>query len=398
MRRFLSKNISNEFFLGLILFTLPISININSIIIIIAISFFLYKNIKENSCINLKFFLPSFLFFLIQILSFYLSTNYDESVKKLTLFLPFLLFPLCFSPYLKDKNINVFRLFNYLLFGVIFIVIYGGFRFVFDIIFLNEKYNYGHGINLFMKYVPHHVYLSIFILISIVFTALGVVKNKLNKYHLAILPILYLMLFLLTSRIAILIAVFILPIILFKILKIKYQKKKLILSLLGLLFCISVIGFSIQFTRDKILFTYYELAEITTKREPFYGIKLREQIWESSFDEIKGRPWGSGIGDVQADLNLRYNFNGFTKINDMNAHNQYLQFLLTYGVVFTGIILLTISRLLIGIIRKKEFLLLYSWGVLLLFSVSESILQRQWGVIIFAFILNFSIFRLNKSK
>ena len=160
----------------------------------------------------------------------------------------------------------------------------------------------------------------------------------------------------------------------------------------------SVIGFSIQFTRDKILFTYYELAEITTKREPFYGIKLREQIWESSFDEIKGRPWGSGIGDVQADLNLRYNFNGFTKINDMNAHNQYLQFLLTYGVVFTGIILLTISRLLIGIIRKKEFLLLYSWGVLLLFSVSESILQRQWGVIIFAFILNFSIFRLNKSK
>ena len=240
MRRFLSKNISNEFFLGLILFTLPISININSIIIIIAISFFLYKNIKENSCINLKFFLPSFLFFLIQILSFYLSTNYDESVKKLTLFLPFLLFPLCFSPYLKDKNINVFRLFNYLLFGVFFIVIYGGFRFVFDIIFLNEKYNYGHGINLFMKYVPHHVYLSIFILISIVFTALGVVKNKLNKYHLAILPILYLMLFLLTSRIAILIAVFILPIILFKILKIKYQKKKLILSLLGLLFCISV--------------------------------------------------------------------------------------------------------------------------------------------------------------
>ena len=161
MRRFLSKNISNEFFLGLILFTLPISININSIIIIIAISFFLYKNIKENSCINLKFFLPSFLFFLIQILSFYLSTNYDESVKKLTLFLPFLLFPLCFSPYLKDKNINVFRLFNYLLFGVFFIVIYGGFRFVFDIIFLNEKYNYGHGINLFMKYQNINFYMRL---------------------------------------------------------------------------------------------------------------------------------------------------------------------------------------------------------------------------------------------
>jgi O-antigen ligase len=207
------------------------------------------------------------------------------------------------------------------------------------------------------------------------------------------------MLFLLTSRVAIFIAIFILPIILFNTLKIRYPKRKIIITLIGFLFLFSLIGFSIQFTRDKMLFTYYELAKIKKKRKPFLGISVREQVWKSSFDLIKEAPYfGYGIGDVQLVLNNKHKLNEFRRIKGMNAHNQYLQFLLSFGAVFTGIILLVLLTLLRNLIKEKEFLLLYFWSVLLLFSVSESILQRQWGVIIFAFILNFSILRLNEPK
>jgi O-antigen ligase len=401
MRNFILRLDLDQFFIGLILFTLPFVNDFNSKIIIIALIFFFIKNWKQKAWKNLKYFWLSFFFFLLQFISFFNSTNYTIASKKIILFLPFLAFPLFFiSSHESEKHkLDIYRLFSYLMYGVITILIYGGIRFSYDVVFLDARYDYGRGIALLLEYIPHHVYLSMFIIICIFSTLNGVVKRKLKPINFIFLPFLYLMLFFLGSRIAILIAVLIIPFVTFKVLKKRYSTKKTVIIVFFPVILLSVLGFSNKFSREKIIFTYYELVEITTKRKPFNGITYREQIWKSSFDMAEESIlFGYGIGDVQYKLNSKYSKNSFYEVMGMNAHNQYFQFLLTYGIILSSLVFFLIFRLIKKQIQKKDFFSPFMWLIIFLFSFTESILNRHWGVVLFAFVLNISIYNLYDKK
>ncbi len=95
--------------------------------------------------------------------------------------------------------------------------------------------------------------------------------------------------------------------------------------------------------------------------------------------------FGTGLGDVQNDLDACYRSHGFNSLVDMNAHNQYFQYVLGTGLM--GLILYL--TFMIFFIRKaagsKNYLLL---GLLILFSLcclTESLLERQHGVMFFSF-------------
>ena len=384
----------SELLIGLILFSLPISIGINSFILIIVTMFFLWKIIKGKIYRELPLYTISFVFFLAQSISYTLSINKQEAGTKLLLYASFVLFPICFS-YLTNKKIklNQNTVFEFLLYGTVIILLYGSTSFLYDVIFLSERYDYGRAVALLLKYIPHHVYMSMFILISIFTTLVNRIENGENKKSVYILPILYLFLILLSSRMAIFLGVIILPLFLFKKMKEKKIQKKYIIYGGVLMSILTIIAFSNNFVRDKIVYTYYDLLNITTKEKPFFGVSFRQQVWGSVLDLISQSPLlGYGIGDIQNLLN-----NSYTKkeLIGLNAHNQYFQFILHHGVIIFFTLLLLVFKLIKKCLLNKNSVLLFSWVVLLSFGLTESILNRQCGIILFAFTVNYSIYSNN---
>ena len=397
MNNYLNSFKLEEVLLGAILFSLSITINTNSFVVIIITTFFLYKTIIKGNFKGLTLYITSFVFFLAQFISFILSNNKQEAGTKLLLYASFVLFPICFSyPTSKKIQLNQNIVFKFLLYGVLTILTYGSIRFLYDIIFLDARYDYGRAVALLVKYIPHHIYMSMFILISIFATLAGRIENGANKKSVYILPILYLFLILLGSRMAILLGTIILPLFLFK--KMKAQKNKNKILVLGgiLMSILIIIGFSNNYVRDKIMYTYYDLLNIATKEKPFFGVSFRQQVWGSVLDLIYQSPLlGYGIGDIQEILN-----NNYTKkeLIGLNAHNQYLQFILHHGIIIFFTLLLFVFKLIKQCLLNKNSVLLFSWVVLLFFCLTESILNRQWGIILFAFIVNYSIYSNNNYR
>ena len=84
---------------------------------------------------------------------------------------------------------------------------------------------------------------------------------------------------------------------------------------------------------------------------------------------------------------------GYDEVKGYNAHNQFLQFVLQYGFLLSILILILIARILTLLVKKKEELLLSFWIVLLMFCLSESILNRQWGVVFFPYFYAFLVIK-----
>ncbi|WP_170309899.1 O-antigen ligase family protein [Seonamhaeicola maritimus] len=211
------------------------------------------------------------------------------------------------------------------------------------------------------------------------------------------------MIFFLGSRLGVLIAILLLPYLLYRELKKRYSKN-IIKRVFVLFLMITILGFFNKFTREKVLFTFYEIVDISTvdkftNKKPFDGVGFRAAIWKSSVQAIKESPFfGYGIGDAQYVLNSKYSNNSTYDVIGMNSHNQYLQFMVYYGVILFLIIMASLFYIIKRIIKIKDLFLFYVWFVLLSFCFTESILNRQWGVVLFAFCLNISIYKLYENQ
>ncbi len=126
---------------------------------------------------------------------------------------------------------------------------------------------------------------------------------------------------------------------------------------------------------------------------------LRLLIWKSSLPLVKKSfLYGTGTGDVKNELLNAYKTNGITAAfeKELNAHNQFLQTVLAIGL--PGLILLLFSLVLPFFegIRKKKYLL-YMFPLIMAFNLLfESMLERQAGVVFFAFFATLLI--MNNSK
>ena len=117
-------------------------------------------------------------------------------------------------------------------------------------------------------------------------------------------------------------------------------------------------------------------------------VNARIQIWVSAVEVIKENPvFGVGTGDVKDALMEKYIQNDFYMSQERryNAHNQFLQVAVTLG--FVG---LTLFFVFFGWIFwmgwKKRNILLLSFGVIGIVNFcTESMLERQVGVMFFAF-------------
>ncbi len=110
-------------------------------------------------------------------------------------------------------------------------------------------------------------------------------------------------------------------------------------------------------------------------------------IWGNAWEVAKENlPWGTGTGDVKAALklnhakNLRFDY----YLRAYNCHNQYLQFLVALGIV--GFLLFVGGQIYsIFIAYKKRFFLLAVFTFIISINfLTESMLERQAGVVFFA--------------
>jgi len=119
----------------------------------------------------------------------------------------------------------------------------------------------------------------------------------------------------------------------------------------------------------------------------------RMERWALATDLIKKSPLvGYGAGDEVDLLKERYFnhklYNSY--LNKLNAHNQYISFLLTGGALALTIYLYTIFFGLRLAIKAKNFLFISFIVLIAVVSVSENILSRNKGIFFYGFF--FSLF------
>ncbi|MBD0256758.1 MAG: O-antigen ligase family protein [Cytophagales bacterium] len=127
----------------------------------------------------------------------------------------------------------------------------------------------------------------------------------------------------------------------------------------------------------------------------YTGVSLRVAIWRVCIDIVREQRawlWGVGTGDGQPLLDEKYHAYGFYTgdaagidhgILGYNAHNQYMQFLLSVGLLGLGGFLALLVLPVRVAVRSGHHLLVMLLVLLAVSSLTESVLCRQKGVVFF---------------
>lgn len=228
----------------------------------------------------------------------------------------------------------------------------------------------------------HGTYISLWIGIAFLFMIDYFINNKLltsiKKYSLCFLMLILLIsLVIINSRMIIYSILFIsaLNYFLYFYKKDKKNNKKLLVCVL---LCSCVLLFFSQRYQDDIRFLYKNNIESSSRYTICYCSV--ETIIDSRF-------FGSNNGLIQSSLNNCYEKYGFEELSkeNINTHNQYLDFFLKGGCILFIAFLTTIFIKLKKAYKNKNYLY---FSITLLFSLSfltENILVRQYGIYIYVF-------------
>ncbi len=235
------------------------------------------------------------------------------------------------------------------------------------------------------------LYLGVFSVISFIFCAelYFLIKNKKHKtIYLSAAGFLLLSIFLIASRSAIILVLIALTSILWKTLESKKRNRVLLTVMaVALLAFLGSYNLSQRFLYIEDDFRESYIEKVKT-HEPRY------LIWKSAltiFNESENKISGLGFGKTQELLRKEYKqINPERKRNwfldrDFNTHNQYLDLLISTGIL--GLVLFLIFLGILVIKAKDSIYNLNLLIVLILFMCIENSFHRTFGVFVFALIL-----------
>jgi len=148
--------------------------------------------------------------------------------------------------------------------------------------------------------------------------------------------------------------------------------------------------------KGRINETVWELnLYLTTGEANGHSLTQRFEYWKAAYHVFKNNfLLGVGTGDVEQELNKEYE-RMQTKLTPeyrLRAHNQYLTFALTFGIIGFCWFLFTLFYPII-VLKKYSNLLYLSFFCVALFSfLNEDTLETQAGVTFFAFLNSFLLF------
>lgn len=406
-----------DLFLALMVIGIPFSIKVGNLLLIIAFLFAIYILISRGTYILKKGSLAPYLFpigfFLVLLISTLFSKDIGAGFRQVekNLLLVIISFTLIILQGNRKVNqfllLGVFTMATFI--STLFLLIIGIIRILngasLDILFFHE---FGAFFDLHPVYIAICVSVSIFIVTDRYFKIL----NKRAFLFLPVLLFFYTILILCASK-AIIITFIVLHLIHLQIIQ-KYRYKYL--SILILTLFIVLIGITKNFARikDGLHFNMAEFnptqkigeAKIFTNLEKanISDLELRYVMFKIGLYHLWAEEkliYGYGIGDVQHYTDYHYMIYNLAPgwYEGYNLHNQYLQFLVTFGVfilLFFAYYLFYSFKIAIrsGNLIYLLFLILMSMVFLV-----ESILSRNKGIIIFYFFNTIFILKqLNENR
>lgn len=372
---------------------------IKPVLIVLFLCYALYFFVKRKERFSIKS-IKSVCFisllFVPLISSVFYSYNVERGITYLIRFFPLLSIPLSFS-FLKreskktiiDTFVPVFVVTNalYVIMMLLYILQLGYLRSEHDLYYYYSFITYE-----FYHIGDHPIYLSVQFAIAMF---LLIQSNFFNKIQKTILFVVLLFgLFFLARKGVILSFIIILPFYLGTIIK---SKAVLIGS-----FLFVVMGFIAFMVVPEIKNRYAELwnKESYIKNE-ITSTGIRLVLWENSLELIKESPiFGYGIGDIQDLLSQQMKSNGFLVLAERksNCHNQYLQFLLSFGLIGLAFFIITIFYFFIKFKNENNILGSTILIFFLFLFMIESFLDRQNGIILFSTFMSILFYKKNNDE
>lgn len=171
-----------------------------------------------------------------------------------------------------------------------------------------------------------------------------------------------------------------------------------------ILFLVLITGvvslYFIPATRQRFMTTQNELNHfLNDKNAEDYSSYLRLAIWQTGVEVIREHPLsGVGTGDAKDELVKKAQQKKYDSIvkKNLNYHNQFMQTWAAIGL--PGLFALLFS-IIIGIsysLKKKQFLAAAFFIIIAISFFTESMLERQAGVIFYSFFSAILIFADNE--
>lgn len=373
-----------HYFLYASVFTLPMYIKLNNILLL---GFILVGLIEF--CVNFKKkdfrnFLISgwsvYLFFLLAIMgSFYKSETFLMGVKNLERYWSFLIIPLLILSNSNRYPKLIGKVMTSLALGCATTLLICYAHAIYLMVEGNEPISYllrwrhvGHEFTEVAD--THPTYLGLFIVASIIF----LIQNKHFKaiYKYCLVLFLLIGLFQLGSRMALVLVILLTVGTLFVDTLGLPKGKLLLFTILGIGLCFTVYNFfGSEYMKDRF----------------FSGEKAmndkRFQRWEASYEIFKEAPFfGTGNSQIEERRNEKYLEYGFEQAarSDLNAHNQFLEYLSRNGIMGGFVFVLSMLFLLLFSIYKKDYLFLLIFLAFILANMTESTMVRIKGIEFYA--------------
>jgi O-antigen ligase len=389
------KNRNDLFFifLSFFVFALPlykISSSPGLIVLSIAILVKLFQSkfqiLKElvKSKISILFLVLYALVFI----SFFYSTNVNNGIKEVKNLLPLLIFPLLFTfVKLKESQI-IFILKSFITGCLVAFFISVGSQFFHYINGQEYSFHYSNFVAILWM---HPTYLAIYLNFSIIVVYHLLVKKEISFSYFAFsISIFLVFILLLSARMQIINSILVFVLIFVHFLKNHFSVKTFISLLL-----LPVIMITFILNNQKIVdrFTYVQNMNYnleSTKNTSWNGANVRLAIWDCAFDVIKDNLiFGVGVGDEDEELLKSFKNRNFNFAYNLNyvAHNQYVQFLISNGVIGLLSYLSIFIYCFYYALKNKHFLLFGLTMLLLISGFSESFLKMQSGIVFFSFMI-----------
>jgi O-antigen ligase len=237
----------------------------------------------------------------------------------------------------------------------------------------------------------HPSYMSMYIVTVMAFILYFIKKGiyvfRSKKLTWAILVLLFIINFMVLSKVGVIVSVllFVYHIIIWITVSKKYLLGVLGISTLAMLFFVSYL--KVEYVSQRV----DELTNVFTGESEELKNKssgIRVEIWKQGIVLVKNHPiFGYGTGDVKDVLVESYKLNQTEAAiaGNYNAHNQFLQLLISGGVI---LLVLMFMSFYFGIKTNEMFLVFIL--LILPYMFVESILENQAGTIFFG--LFFSLF------
>ncbi|MFT4970598.1 MAG: O-antigen ligase [Chitinophagales bacterium] len=346
-----------------------------------------FKGISHTSWI---LFASICAYFLFHVVSYFLSTNKIYAFDDLFIKAPLLLLPLMFIFRAKLSNFHTKLIMNTFILSNLAMGLVILFRFVIhyaihaEFIMMDQLLDFT---------IMHPSYLSISMILGLLMWLVSsekVAPLKSRSAQLAGTVVSTSSIFLLGSRMAILVLIFVLlGLVIARLGALKGIISAISILLLAVLITINIPYLNERFSKAANMFTHSAI-EVNE-----YIVDDRLMTWKNSLELIKEKPiWGYGLGDYRFSiLSEKHNVSGFGKgyRQKLNAHNQFMESWLALGVL--GFISLISIYLIAGYISIKNHQLIFAVFLMIsiLFATVESTFQSQGGIMFFGFFIAFFI-------